>query len=473
MKKLLKTLISSLAVVFVFFGIIYAQSVPDWVSTPTFKKGSNVYYVGMGIDKDKVVARNKAIEDIKSKVVESILVEITSEAKKEMLITSDESNVEVVNKLSSEVSTKGKARIFVPTPESEYSFQDKSGNYIVYLLTKYPESKINEERARIEQIYKDMIRSVDKFIEEGDNYAKEGKLINAVISYTIAAKNSLDVEERKMNYPEIIKKIDDILSRVSVEVVGGNNKNVTVGDAGEVKFGVFYNTEGNKIPVKDVNLIFRVVEGGADISTSGTTGEDGMAICSVNKVLRFENKKLTIRAFPNIDFSGLASINQDTRRDASKLIGKTRLIFAEASWYMSMAKSQKAAIIALVEKDGKYYYDKKLSSSLSSYVIKKGYKTSSVQMSKEVSGDTYDDFSKFVKNSNLVLVKVSEPIEKNVDFGGDEKVVRVISSVTVEIYDESGNLLNSESFNITSSSKDNFESNLSKNIGKKIEEINF
>jgi len=286
-------------------------------------------------------------------------------------------------------------------------------------------------------------------------------------------KNSLDVEERKMNYPEIIKKIDDILSRVSVEVVGGNNKNVAVGDAGEVKFGVFYNTEGNKIPVKDVNLIFRVVEGGANISTSGTTGEDGIAICSVNKVLKFENKKLTIRAFPNIDFSGLASINQDTRRDASKLIGKTRLIFAEASWYMSMAKSQKAAIIALLEKDGKYYYDKKLSSSLSSYVIKKGYKTSSVQMSKEVSGDTYDDFSKFVKNSNLVLVKVSEPIEKNVDFGGDEKVVRVISSVTVEIYDESGNLLNSESFNITSSSKDNFESNLSKNIGKKIEEINF
>lgn len=453
-------------------SLTFAQNLPDWVSKPVFKKGNDIYYVGMGIDKDKVVARNKAIEDIKSRVVESILVEITSDVKREMLITSDQENTEVVNKLTSEVSTKGKARIFVPTPESEYSFQDKSGNYVVYLLVKYPEDKIKEERARIEQIYKDMIRSVDKFLEEGENYAKEGKLINAVISYTIAARNAINVEERKMNYPEIIKRMEDILSRISIEVLEGNNKTVSIVSSGEIKFGVFYNSEGKKIPVRDVNLIFRVVEGGAEINTFGTTDENGIAICNVNRVVRFENKKLSIKAFLNIDFSSLATINQDTRRDASKLIGKSRLIQAEATWYMNVAKANKATIIAFVEKNGNYSYDSTLSSSLLNYILKKGYKASNVQLSKKISSPSYERISSSVKGLTVVLVKVSEPNEKEIDFG-NEKVKRVTSLITIEVYDEDGNLINSENFEAKASSRENLLSNLPRNIGQKIEEMTF
>ncbi len=471
MKKFLKTLYFSVLVASLS-SLMFAQSLPDWVSKPVFKKGNDIYYVGMGVDKDKVVARNKAIEDIKSKVVESILVEITSDVKREMLITSEEGNVEVVNKLTSEVGTKGKARIFVPAPENEYSFQDKSGNYVVYLLVKYPENKIKEERERIEQIYKDIIRSVDKFLEEGDNYASEGKLINAVISYTIAAKNAINVEERKMKYPEIIKRIEDILSRTSIDVVEGNNKTVNVGDSGEIKFGVFYNSEGKKIPVKDVNLIFRVVEGGAEINNSGTTDENGIAICNVNRAIRFENKKISIKAFLNIDFSSLATINQSTRRDASKLISKSRLIQAEATWYLNTTKANKATIIAFIEKNGNYSYNSTLSSSLLKYILKKGYKASKVQIPKKISDPSYEDISNYAKGLTVVLVKISEPNEKEIDFG-NEKIKRVTSSITIEVYDNNGNLLNSENFEVKASSKEKLVSNLDRNIGQKIEEMTF
>lgn len=458
-----------------FFLLSFAQQkkMPDWVTTPTFKKGKDIYFVGMGKGKDIVSARNEAIEDIKTKVIESILVDVVSETKGETLITSQQGGeVDVTQNIRKDITTAGKARIYVPTPEDEASFQDTSGNYVVYLLVKFPESKILEERQRIEQMYKDMIRSVDKFIEEGDKFVKEGKLVNAIASYTLAAKNSVGVEERKMFYPEIIKKMDDILSRLSIEVVEGNGKKVGVGESGSIKFRVYYNFEGSKIPIKDANVIFRVTSGGAEINNSGTSDEEGIVVCDVSRVSRFDNKKLSIKAFLNLDFSALASINSDTRKDSAKLIGKSRLVQAEANWFMSSSKAKNAVIIALSDKGGNYVYDSKLASSLSSYVMKKGYKIAKPTLT-SISSDDFEEIKKLLpKDSILVLVKVSEPEQKVVDFGS-EKINRVETEISVEVYDEEGNLINSDSKKFSSSSISAMNSNLPKNIGEKIEELEF
>ncbi|MGC8766158.1 MAG: hypothetical protein ACP5QP_00445 [Brevinematia bacterium] len=467
----MKKFIVLLGVILVCSGVALPQNkIPDWVSTPVFKKGNDIYFVGFGKDKDKIVARNLAIEDIKSRVIESILVEVASETKRDMSIIVDSAGgEEVINKLSSEISVKGKARIFVPTPEDEASYQDKDGNYVVYLLVKYPQKKIDEERARIEQMYKDMVKSVDKFIEEGDNYVKEGKLVNAIASYTIAAKNSIGVEERQMFYPEIIKKMDDLISRISIEVVEGNNKNVVVGQNGVIKFGVYYNYEGNKVPVKDANLIFRVVSGGAEINNSATSGTDGVAVCEVSKVSRFDNKKLTVRAFLNLDFSGLMNINKDTKRDASRLIGKARLVYAEASWYMNVSKSKSAVVVVVSYKGNDFAYDPSLSSSLGNVVIKKGYKVSRYEGGN--AGDDIEKYLKFTKGNLLVFVKINKPESKVVEFG-DVKQSRIEVNGTIEIYDD-GNLINSEDFKFSNTTESAMKSNLPSNLAKKLEDMTF
>lgn len=448
------------------------QNMPEWVTKPTFKKGKDIYYVGMGSDKDIVSARNKAVDDVKTKVIESILVDVVSETRGETLITSQGGEVDVTENIRKDIQVKGKARIFVPSPEDEASFKNSAGDYVVYILVKFPEAKILEERQRIEQMYKDMIRSVDKFIEEGDRFVREGKLVNAIGSFTLAAKNSLSVEERKMFYPEIIKKIDDILSRLSIEVVEGNNRKVGVGDGGVIRFRVTYNLEGQKIPIRDANLIFRVSSGGAEIESSGTTDENGTSVCKVSRVARFDNRKLSIRAFLNVDFSSLSAVSQEAKRDAAKLIGKSRLIQAEATWYMSEAKSRNAVVVSLKAKGDGYSYDGGLASSLSSYVMKKGYKISKPSSS-SITTDDIDRIRRLVpKDCIVVLVKVSEPRQKVIDFGG-EKISRVESEVSVEVYDEEGNLINSQSKALSSSSVSAMNSNLPNNIGEMIEEVEF
>lgn len=468
----MKRIFVFLTEVIVFCNLTFAQSkVPDWITTPVFKKGSDIYFVGFGKDKDKVVARNMAIEDIKSKVIENILVEVSAQTKRDMSIVVDSAGgEEVINKLSSEISVKGKARIFVPAPEDEASYQDKDGSYVVYLLVKYPKQKIDEERNRIEQMYKDMVRSVDKFIEEGDNYVREGKLVNAIASYTIAAKNAIGVEERQMIYPEIIKKMDDLVSRISIEVVEGNNKNVVIGQSGIVKFRVYYNYEGNKVPVRDANLMFRVVSGGAEINNSSTSDTNGIAVCEIAKVLRFDNKKVTVRAFLNLDFSGLMSINSDTKRDASKLIGKARLVYAECNWYMNTSKSQSAVVIAVSDKGNGFSYDSSLSSSLGNVVMKKGYKI--LKYSGAGASDDVDKYLKFSKGSVLIFVKVNKPETKVIEFGGD-KETRIEVSGIIEVYDGDGNLVNSEEFKFSNTSENAMKSNLPSNIAKRLEEITF
>lgn len=469
----------NLVFVFVFlfslsltFQLFSQQNMPEWITKPTFKKGKDIYYVGMGSDKDIVSARNKAIDDVKTKVIESILVDVVSETRGETLITSQGREVDVTENIRRDIQVKGKARIYVPSPDDEVSFKNSSGDYIVYILVKFPEAKILEERQRIEQMYKDIIRSVDKFIEEGDRFVREGKLVNAIGSFTLAAKNSLAVEERKMFYPEIIKKIDDILSRLSIEVVGGNNKKVGVGDSGVIKFRVTYNIEGQKIPIRDANLIFRVSSGGAELDISGTTDENGIAICRVSRVTRFDNRKLSVKSFLNIDFSSLSAVGQEARKDAAKLIGKSRLVQAEATWYMSEAKAKNAVIIALKAKGDGYFYDGSLASSLSSYVMKKGYKISK-PTSTSINSDDIDRIRKFIpKDCIVVLVKLSEMRQKFIDFGG-EKISRVESEVSVEVYDEEGNLVNSLSKNLSSSSISAMNANLPNNIGEMIEDLEF
>ncbi|MEN2997807.1 MAG: hypothetical protein ABDH28_02040 [Brevinematia bacterium] len=448
------------------------KKLPEWISTPVFKKGGYIYFVGMGMNKDIVKAREEAMDNIKISLLETILAEITSEAKKEFLYISDDKSSEVMEKIEQDIVVKSKARIYIPVPEEEVSTQGKDGNYTVYLLVKYPESKILEERQRLEQIYKDTIMSVDKFIEEGDRFVSEGKLVNAIVSYAFAARNSLNVEERKMLYPEIIKKIEDILSRISIEIVEGNGKKVGVGESGSIKFRVFYNFEGNKVPVRDANISFKVVSGGAEINPSATSDKDGFVSCDVSRVVKFEDKKLCIRAFLNLDFSPLSTISQESKRDASKLSIKARLVKSEATWFMSASKAKNAVIIVLNEKHNSYTHNSKLSSALASYVMRKGYKISKVSFT-SVSSDSYDEVKKFLpKDSVLVLVKVSEPQEKEIDFHS-EKIRRVEVNVDVEIYDEEGNIINSFSHKLSSSSLSMMNSNLPKNIGEKLEEIEF
>ncbi len=466
----------------IFVGIVvllfycfpsYSQKVPDWVTTPIFKKGKDVYFVGMGKDKNIVSARNNAIEDIKTKFIESILVDVVAQTKSETFITSQGSEIDVAQNIKREIQIQGKARIYVPAPEEEASFQDKDGNYIVYLLVKYPETKILEERQRIEQMYKDMIRSVDKFIEEGDKFTMEGKLVNAIASYTLAAKNSLAVEERKMLYPEIIKKMDDIISRLSIEVLEGDGKKVKVGDSGEIKFVIFYNLEGKKVPVRDANLIFRVSSGAAEINSSSTSDENGIVTCKVSRVIKFENRKLSIYAYPALDFSALSLINMESKRDASRLFAKSKTVRAEVNWFMDVSKSKNAVVIAVSpNSSGRYLYDQDLSSSLSSYVMKKGYKVVK-PTSTSISSDDPAHVRKFLpKDSILVFVKVSSPEQREIEWGG-EKETRVEVETSIEIYDEDGYLLNSGKYKFSSSNIKAMKSNLPKNIGGKIEELNF
>lgn len=469
----MKKFIISFVFICISLSLGFSQKkLPDWVTTPVFKKGGDVYYVGMGIDKDLVEARKKANEDVTSRIIETILVDVISSTGSETVITSQDGKIDVSETVKRDILTQGKARIFIPVPEEEFSYQDKNGSYIVYILVKFPESKILEERKRIEQMYRDMIRSVDKFLEEGDKFAREGKLVNSILSYTLAAKNALSVEERRMFYPEIIKKIEDILSRLSIEVIDGNGKQVGVGDSGEIRFGVFYNLEGKKIPVRDVNVIFRVSSGGAEINNSGTTDENGIVVCNISRVLRFDNRKLSVRAFLNIDFSPLVLLGAEARKDASRLISKARLIQSEANWFMSQSKSKLATVVVLEEKGNKYSYNQSISSSLSSYVMKKGYKVLSVS-SISISSSEFEQIKKYLpKDALLVLVKISEPSEKKIEWGNSYET-RFETTINIEVYDSNGNLINSDNYRLSNSSLNSLRANIVKNIGEKIEEIEF
>ncbi len=461
-----------LVVVLLVFKIpSYAQNMPEWVTKPTFKKGTDYYFVGMGRDVEIAKAREKAMDDVKTKIIESIFVEIVSEAQKTTEISQSKEGIQVVEGFKSDITTKGKARVFVPVPEEEASFQ-KDGIYTVYVLIKYPAKKLEEERKRIEDMFKEMVKSVDKFLEQGDSFAKEGKIVNAVVAYSLAAKNALAVEERQMKYPEIIKTIENLLSRLSIQVLEGEKKQVVVGGNGTIKFQVFYNLEGQKIPVKDANVKFRVVNGKADISLKGTTDEYGVVVCEVNSISRFENKKLTIRATLDLDFSDLAAINQDTRRDASRLIGKANMVFSEVNWYMSATKSSKAVILAFRE-DERFIFDSKLSSSLATALSKKGYIPSKVSGIGNLSSVSFDSVKRSVPKDNLiVLVTYSFQGEQEVEFQG-EKIKRSKIGGSIEVYDPDGNLINSTDFSFVSSSKEKALQNLSDNISKKLVELEF
>ncbi len=455
------------------------EKIPDWVVKPP-KEPGYVFFTGYGEGLDLNEAKQMALNEAKQHIVEYINSEVTAVFKMEGFATEEGSFADVVNK----VVSKGTANIQMPPPEDVYL--EKSSDegvevYKVWVLVKYPKSAAEKERRRIEDEIRKQLLSVDEFIDKGDKALAEGRVLDAVNNYLRAALNSLNVPKRKGEYPTIVGKAKDILKKIQMVKVSGDNQKGTL-ESGLKKplvVKLFYKSSRGKIPVVNATVSFKMKKITGDYNRKDTTDSKGIARCQVSKVDK-PSSRIKLKAYLDLDVSEFMSHKGQPYIDGVKLKEIASKISVEFTFSAKSSKAGALVGVAVVEDRGNkgiWKPSPKIASKVQKILSEFGYKLTSVSFS--ANSDNFDSKVQNAVNKvksrggkYLVVVSVSydEPEMKNV---GGMKRYKVKGEVSFKIVDVvSGDTVSSDSFSMLryGTSKRNAVENFLKTVSDKLSE---
>ncbi|MDD5764827.1 MAG: LPP20 family lipoprotein [Candidatus Marinimicrobia bacterium] len=272
-------------IIFITSSMMFAQ-VPDWAKTSSHKKYPPAkYFLGVGISEDKTEAAELARADVAKQIqvkIESELETIESEFRE-----GDKSYI------SSEVKsrTKSAASETIAGMEIVETKEVKGKNYALAVLNK------QKYLSGLEVQMDETLMKTGQLVETGRKSIADGKMFVAIENFTDAqntipefyTKSALYTALTGSQYPNIdqftgpgiLAELRDVLSRIELRIVSGNDQKSKAGNPlpEPIKVRVIYKTSDNREIGVDRFPIAAKFENGESIGKA-ETNSDGFAVFS-------------------------------------------------------------------------------------------------------------------------------------------------------------------------------------------------
>jgi len=264
----------------------YVFSQPNWYKTQTHPKYPKEFYIlgiGAAVGEDaRETAKQNAIADVASQIKVQVQSEITSLEKER-----------IINKESdyySEFQQKSKTivdEILTGCEIVEMDFDKKA-------KTWYALAVLDKQRylASLEDEIENAWMQIKKLYEDAQSFIGAGKVLQAIQNLKDAQQKVYDIYSKQVFYNALSKipykpdvdltasgiesEIRDLISRIKIEKVSGDNQVGRIGEElpEELVVKVFY--QGNVlVPIVNANVVFTYKTG--EVIERTTTNEQGIA----------------------------------------------------------------------------------------------------------------------------------------------------------------------------------------------------
>ncbi|CUU10611.1 LPP20 lipoprotein [Candidatus Kryptobacter tengchongensis] len=264
----------------------YVFSQPNWYKTQTHPKYPKEFYIlgiGAAVGEDaRETAKQNAIADVASQIKVQVQSEITSLEKER-----------IINKESdyySEFQQKSKTivdEILTGCEIVEMDFDKKA-------KTWYALAVLDKQRylASLEDEIENAWMQIKKLYEDAQSFIGAGKVLQAIQNLKDAQQKIYDIYSKQVFYNALSKipykpdvdltasgiesEIRDLISRIKIEKVSGDNQVGRIGEElpEELVVKVFY--QGNVlVPIVNANVVFTYKTG--EVIERTTTDEQGIA----------------------------------------------------------------------------------------------------------------------------------------------------------------------------------------------------
>ncbi len=264
----------------------YVFSQPNWYKTQTHPKYPKEFYIlgiGAAVGEDaRETAKQNAIADVASQIKVQVQSEITSLEKER-----------IINKESdyySEFQQKSKTivdEILTGCEIVEMDFDKKA-------KTWYALAVLDKQRylASLEDEIENAWMQIKKLYEDAQSFIGAGKVLQAIQNLKDAQQKIYDIYSKQVFYNALSKipykpdvdltasgiesEIRDLISRIKIEKVSGDNQVGRIGEElpEELVVKVFY--QGNVlVPIVNANVVFAYKTG--EVIERTTTNEQGIA----------------------------------------------------------------------------------------------------------------------------------------------------------------------------------------------------
>lgn len=246
------------------------------------------HYLGISVEYNELAkAREDSIQNAVKQIFLQIGAEYQLEFEKLAYSNNNQINVSVTDKFS--YSTAG---ILADVMVKDSYYKKVKGKYMVYTLVYFPQSKIIQARRLIEEENEKRLSKYELFIEKGNAYESQGKIIDALNNYNMALRQAEYLyKEKDLKKALARSNIDNMLSRITLKAVSNYNQR----DRHFISCKVFYNGE----PVSEIPVRFQLTEGNGFITPLTYSYSDGIVQCDVNVSNEYPSNK--IKAWVDIE----------------------------------------------------------------------------------------------------------------------------------------------------------------------------
>ncbi len=196
---------------------------PEWIYNPPLSDDTYMYFTGIGSSKTNDVseAESTARAVIISEILKYIGVEVTSNTTAVAKGSLDSFKSSITEKLTS----KSSGRI-TSLEISDRWVERRDGGTTVYLLARYNRKELEEEKERLQKLFREKIEAISKPEAEGKRLASEGRYFSAAIKFieASAAAATSDVDNARIKFERNINNAKSALANISLVKLTDNIK---------------------------------------------------------------------------------------------------------------------------------------------------------------------------------------------------------------------------------------------------------
>ena len=194
--------------------------VPEWVGNPPSDTSEYRYFTGIGSDAggDDGRAREEAAASIVSDITRYLGVRIRSDT----TVEARDAYGEFESKLTAVISEQSSARLSGMRIRDTWSEYGENG-VDVHMLVEYSTAELEEEKARLEALFREKQEAISCPEKKGDELYSEGKYYKAAVKFVEAAlaASSSDLENAELKFERNITKARGAVGMISIRKISG------------------------------------------------------------------------------------------------------------------------------------------------------------------------------------------------------------------------------------------------------------
>lgn len=236
-------------------GCTTVPSIPEWVKQTPQPDAKYTYFVGSSSGADSATAMGDATASLIAGIMQymGISISVSSSAEAKASLTDYQAQI------TQTVKTESKGRLAGFEVVEKFVQKDgQTGRYTAHVLARYETKELQQEKSRIEALFKEKIDAVAIPEQKGDAAANEGRLLDAIRSYAEAmtAAAGSDIDNAQLKLERNAKKASGIAATLVLSIASGSGAQIPQGGAlPAITARLMANRGGSEMPVAGAPLV--------------------------------------------------------------------------------------------------------------------------------------------------------------------------------------------------------------------------